>query len=137
MHISDPFVLQILPTFVSARRLEVGSRGQLFPVHYETLRKTFHHALQWLHLDTQGFTQHSHRHGDAMHDALHGKQVADIIRSRRWSDPRSATSYLQTGRALLLSFTIRSSTARCLAVSEVAIRRLLQSGGVADELPWA
>ena len=106
VRISDPYMLQILPSYVAARRSEVGIEGQLFPLQYETLRKTFHRALQWLRLDAQGFTLHSLRHGGATHDSLHGRPIDDIIRPGRWSDPKSAKTYLQTGRALLLSVTI-------------------------------
>ena len=94
VRISDRFVLQLLPSYVRARVPEIGRTGALFPLTYETLRKTIHRALQWFALNNQRFTVHSVRHGGAAHDLLRGQPIADILRRGRWSDPKSATTYL-------------------------------------------
>lgn len=131
--LSDPVLSLLLPTYISSRLTQVGQSGRLFPVSYEQLRRLFHAALGWLSLDVP-FTLHSIRHGGATHDSLQGMPVSEIVKRGRWTDPRSASTYLQTGRALFLSVSIPRSTLHRLDVYHRATERLVQMGGTAAEL---
>lgn len=128
-------MLLLLPAFVASRVTAVGAAGRLFPLHYEQLRRAFHAALSWLHLTHVPFTLHSLRHGGATHDSLNGVPIANIIKKGRWSDPRSAAVYLQTGRALFLSVDVPPATASRLTVYGRAISRFEQGGGSAATSP--
>ena len=49
---------------------------------------------------------HSLRHGGATSLQVRGMSIADIILRGRWVSTKSATLYVQSGRALLLSVSV-------------------------------
>jgi hypothetical protein len=95
-------VTQLLVRYVRTR----PPIGPLFPFTAVQLRASFHAAADALGLSELGFTPHSLRHGAATHDALLGMGLEDIMRKGRWVAGKSARTYIQTGRALLMSLRL-------------------------------
>ena len=73
-----------------------------FPISSQKLRKLFPNSCQQLQLNPN-YVPHSLRHGGATKWHLDGKPINDIIQRGRWASSKSATQYIQSGRALLLT----------------------------------
>jgi integrase len=59
-----------------------------------------------LGLSSCSFVPHSLRHGGAVLDLLQGMSIENVMYRGRWRKAESARTYLQSGRALLLSVSI-------------------------------
>ncbi len=59
--------------------------------------------------DSLQLTPHCLRHGGATHDFLEGRPLTDIVYRGRWACSKSAESYIQAGRSLLLRLHIPKS----------------------------
>ena len=84
-----------------------GPTARLFPFP-DVLRKQLSSVLSALlgpDREMRGlkFVWHSARHGGASRAYAEGMAVEDILMRGRWRQARSATRYLQTGRAMLLA----------------------------------
>ena len=108
----DAFLLHALPPYLNDRRTAVGPGGRLFYVSYSRLRTTLLSSLANVGLASVSFTLNRLRPGGTTTDALNGHSTGDIIRRGRRSNPRSATSYLQTGKAPFLSVKISPGVKR-------------------------
>jgi integrase len=82
--------------------LTCNERENLFDITATNFRKLFKNVCSQLHLSSS-YVPHSLRHGGATKWHLDGKSINDIIQRGRWASNKSATRYIQSGRALLLT----------------------------------
>jgi integrase len=68
----------------------------------DAFRKAFRVALSALGAQASAFTPHSLRHGGATWDYLQGFPIADIVARGRWTQAKTASRYIQQGRAALV-----------------------------------
>ena len=87
-------------------------------VQVSSYRKYFKRACAELGLADQVYVLHSLRHGGATSLHVRGLPIADILLRGRWVSTTSATLYIQSGRALLLSVSVPE------LVSDIAERLL-------------
>jgi integrase len=105
--------------------------ARLINVRPEVFRKSFNSALAHLGAASARFTPHSLRHGGATWDYLQGVPIADIVVRGRWTQAKTASRYIQQGRAALIKLdlsrrlvrTMRSVRARALSLGMVAKRK--------------
>ena len=88
----------------------------LFRFSPSQFRDIFKAACVALGVDGVGYVPHSLRHGGATHDHIHDMPLVDIMLRGRWASSKSARMYIQTGRALLLTQSIPSSTLRTASI---------------------
>ena len=74
----------------------------------DKFRQAFHSALLELGAADGRFTPHSLRHGGATWDYLQGSPIADIIVRGRWTQAKTASRYIQQGRAALVKLSLSS-----------------------------
>jgi len=75
----------------------------VFPFSGDVFRARFHSALDSLGLRAFGFVPHSLRHGGATHDYACGESLDYVMGRGRWAVSKSARTYIQSGRALLIA----------------------------------
>lgn len=81
----------------------------LFGVSPAKYRSLFAAACDRLQLGSIGFTPHSLRHGGATFDYSNGTPLEDILHRGRWAVSKSAKTYVQAGRALLIAASVPGS----------------------------
>ena len=74
----------------------------------DKFRQALHSALSQLGAGSVRFTPHSLRHGGATWDYLQGSPIADIIVRGRWTQAKTASRYIQQGRAALIKLSLSS-----------------------------
>jgi integrase len=92
-------VASLLRVFLLSKTFHADE--SVFGASTETFRSAFKGAAADLGLPPS-LVPHSLRHGGATFDFLRGLALADVLFRGRWASPRSATHYIQQGRALLL-----------------------------------
>jgi integrase len=105
VEVLDPCIRLLVAELV--RTTPVGAR--LFRLSPSEYRVLFRDACQALGLT--GYVPHSLRHGGATFDYLKGVPVQDICVRGRWAVTKSALTYIQTGRQLLLAKAVPPVTA--------------------------
>jgi integrase len=105
--IRSPAVVSLLQDWVAFRvgssRTRAGSsRILVFGFAAETYRSVFKLVCDGLGLARTGYVPHSLRHGGATRDFLLGATIEQVLFRGRWASTKSARTYLQSGRALLL-----------------------------------
>ena len=75
-------------------------------VRPDKFRKAFRAALRKLGAHAANFTPHSLRHGGATWDYLQGCPIADIVVRGRWTQAKTASRYIQQGRAALIKLDL-------------------------------
>ena len=83
-----------------------STRSLVFGFTRNGYRAVFQRCLDALGLGSIGYTPHSLRHGGATRDFLLGKSIDDILFRGRWEANKSAKTYVQSARALLLQVQI-------------------------------
>ena len=98
VHVRRPAVAAVLVLSVAnAKRLR---KKTLFATSYNTYLKRFHSAAARLGL--VGYSPRSLRSGGATSDLLDKVPMVDILYRGRWKRRRTAESYIQSGRCILL-----------------------------------
>ena len=100
--VEDPFVAKLLQRVVKNK----GRGSKLYGSSSSVLRKRFGQALQGLNIQSVRFVFHSLRHGRATEEDIKGTPLEDILRKGRWAAAKSGRHYIQSGRALLLSYDV-------------------------------
>jgi Phage integrase family len=98
VELKDPHAIQLL------RELRKERKGNdlLFGVNATQLRKLFRQSCAALGLGNT-YTPHSLRHGGATRAFMEGMRVEDVMVHGRWAANKSARTYLQTSRSLLMA----------------------------------
>jgi hypothetical protein len=116
--VRHPAVITLMSAWLSHRRLQVPAQSsanipsaRVFPFSAASYRSVFRSTCEVLGLGPIGYSPHSLRHGGATHDFLSGKQLQDILFRGRWAASKSAETYVQSGRALLLTASVPSVVA--------------------------
>lgn len=78
----------------------------MFGVSAARYRSVFKDACHGIGLSHVNYSPHSLRHGGATEDFLKQVPLEDILFRGRWAASKSATTYVQSGRALLLAASI-------------------------------
>ena len=78
----------------------------LVRIRPDVFRKAFKDALSAIGAKASAFTPHSLRHGGATWDYLQGFPIADIVVRGRWTQAKTASRYIQQGRAALVSLSL-------------------------------
>ena len=78
----------------------------LVNIRPEAFRKALESALSDLGAASAHFTPHSLRHGGATWDYLQGVPIADIVVRGRWTQAKTASRYIQQGRAALIKLDL-------------------------------
>ena len=107
--IRRPEVCQLL---LSLLRVHRSPYSTVFNSTAATYRSVFHSACAAVGLGHVGYSPHSLRHGGATEDFLKQVPLADILFRGRWAASKSATTYVQSGRALLLTASIPMQVAQ-------------------------
>jgi integrase len=98
--ITDESVATILTVYLNSRHFHPHHR--VFPfTEPEQLRQRFRMALSALNITHARYVFHSLRHGGASSDHLKGHTIEQIVFRGRWKSIKSATRYIQTGRAIM------------------------------------
>jgi integrase len=96
--VANPDVVALLRQVVA----QTAPRGLLFPGGSTKFRKVFKRACQELGLSSK-YVPHSLRHGGATRLHLQGVRVEDIMVRGRWASSKSARTYIQSSRAVLMA----------------------------------
>ena len=96
----DPDVVALLRHVVAATK----PGGLLFPGGSSRFRDAFKRACSALHLSPK-YVPHSLRHGGATRLYLQGVRLEDIMVRGRWASSKSARTYIQASRAVLMAMT--------------------------------
>lgn len=102
--ITDPSVQHLLRLVINAT---LADDGLLFPVGAPTYRALFKRCCALFDL-SDSYVPHSLRHGGATRLHLQGMPIEDIMLRGRWISNKSARTYIQAGRAMLLAITVPS-----------------------------
>lgn len=78
-----------------------SSRRLVFPFSPAYFRRVLHATKESLGLGSTPYVPHSLRHGGATYDFMRGASINDVMLHGRWQQMKSASRYVQTGRALL------------------------------------
>ena len=78
----------------------------LVSVSAQSFRSALKKALKNLGVSRVSFTPHSLRHGGATRDYMLGVPMADIVVRGRWAQSKTASRYIQQGRALLVKLDL-------------------------------
>ena len=78
-----------------------ASRQLVFPFSPAYFRRVLHSTKESLGLGATPYVPHSLRHGGATYDFMRGASINDVMLHGRWQQMKSASRYVQTGRALL------------------------------------
>ena len=100
-------------------------------------RRTLKAVLKKLGVKRVQFTPHSLRHGGATRDFMLGVPIADIVVRGRWAQAKTASRYIQQGRALLVKLSLpkhlrilmRSTASRILAAKKFGVLGMLPPKG--------
>ena len=84
----------------------------LVNIRPEAFRKALESALCDLGAASARFTPHSLRHGGATWDYLQGVPLADILVRGRWTNAKTASRYIQQGRAALVKLDLQKQLVR-------------------------
>jgi integrase len=95
-------VRQLLHAFVQGRPITESVFG-LSAAQYSRVLAA---ACAAVGLSENHYSAHSLRHGGATEDYMAGVPLQDILFRGRWAQGKSATTYVQSGRALLLANSI-------------------------------
>lgn len=106
---------------VQMLKSSTSAESRLFPFSAAEFRTLFKNSCAELRLSSS-YVPHSLRHGGATKWHLDGKPVNDIVHRDRWASTKSATRYIQSGRALLLNMNHPTSITNA---ARVLSRRLL------------
>jgi site-specific recombinase XerD len=80
-----------------------SDRGKpLFLVTKSQYYFLFKRTINLLNLDSKIYSPHSLRHGGATHLYMNGMPINDILMRGRWAVHKSATIYIQMGRAIII-----------------------------------
>lgn len=80
-------------------------RALLFDVTADALRRLFKRACSALGLSDR-YVPHSLRHGGATWMRMTGSSVESILERGRWASVKSARTYINSGRAMLMSMSV-------------------------------
>src|SRR6185312_13427700 len=100
--VADPEVVTLLRHVVTATK----PGGLLFPGGSSRFRDAFKRACSELGLSPK-YVPHSLRHGGATRLYLKDVKVEDIMVRGRWASSKSARTYIQASRAVLMAMTCR------------------------------
>lgn len=114
--VSDPDVIALLREVVAA----TAPGEALFPGGSRKFRKVFKAACSDLGLSHK-YVPHSLRHGGATRLHLQGVRVEDIMVRGRWASSKSARTYIQSSRAVLMAM----SPPRAVADAAAAVAQAL------------
>ena len=117
------------------RPLKAGARVVSISAH--KFRRGLQSILKRLGVTRVRYTPHSLRHGGATRDFMLGIPIADIVVRGRWAQAKTASRYIQQGRALLvkMSFSkrlrasMRSVSSRILAKEKFGALGMLPPKG--------
>lgn len=115
--VADPDVVALLRHVVTATK----PGGLLFPGGSSRFRDAFKRACSELGLSPK-YVPHSLRHGGATRLYLKDVKVEDIMVRGRWASSKSARTYIQASRAVLMAMT----PPRQVADRAAAVVRALQ-----------
>ena len=111
--------------------------SSLVRISAHEFRRTLQTVLKKLGVRHVRFTPHSLRHGGATRDFMLGIPIADIVVRGRWAQAKTASRYIQQGRALLVKLSLskglrklmRSTASRILAAKKFGVLGMLPSKG--------
>ena len=115
--VADPDVIALLRQVVAS----TAPKELLFPGGSRHFRKVFKRACSELHLSTK-YVPHSLRHGGATRLHLQNVKVEDIMVRGRWASSKSARTYIQSSRAVLMAMTPPQAVADTAAAVVQALR---------------
>lgn len=101
VEVSRPAVRELILQVLSITQ----PRCTLFGATPDTFRKHFKATCLQLGLSAS-YVPHSLRHGGATWLHMNGMSVEDILLRGRWASTKSARTYLQAGRAMLMSVNV-------------------------------
>ncbi len=84
----------------------LSSTDSLFGLSIYQYRKLFRLACDSIGVGHIGFTPHSLRHGAATHDFMCDRSLESILLRGRWAVSKSARTYIQSGRFLLIGINV-------------------------------
>jgi len=117
VRIRDPLVLALL------RHITAGAapEDQLLPgLTPSRFRAALREGLRLLGFPDAPYVIHSLRHGGAVHDYLiDGQSLETVMETGRWVSTKSARTYLQSGRVLLLQQVIPVDVQAMIVVLEL------------------
>ena len=109
--ISNPVVVR----WLRAVLIRCQSTARLFPFSSSLFRRLFKATVAKLRLPTS-IVPHSLRHGGATRLHLSGLPLEDILLRGRWAASKSARTYIQAGKALLLDLNVEGPVAQLASV---------------------
>ena len=114
--VRDPLVIHLLSLFT----VGAAPDAPLLPgVSQPSLRKALRHGLRLVGMPDAPYVPHSCRHGGATHDyLLGGLSLESVLERGRWASSKSARTYLQSARVLLLLQQIPPETAGLIRLRE-------------------
>ncbi len=101
--LTDPHVMAVLREYMRLW-VPVDSDALLFPVSLQALYQWWGEAFRGLGLSSS-YTTHSLRHGGATRLLLQGESIETILVRGRWAATKSARTYLNASKGLLLAQT--------------------------------
>ena len=112
-------------------------RRSLVNVSAHKFRRALQSTLKKLGVKRVHFTPHSLRHGGATRDFMLGVPIADIVLRGRWAQAKTASRYIQQGRALLVKLSLpkqlrglmRSKVSRILTAKKFGALGMLPPKG--------
>lgn len=101
--VEDSLVQRLVEWYMSVFHSASRSATSLFGLTPARYRHLFHSACHSLRISAHAFSPHSLRHGGATRDFCRGRPLEDILLRGRWAASKSARTYIQSGRMLLIS----------------------------------
>nr|MDZ8103122.1 site-specific integrase [Nostoc sp. DedSLP01] len=114
--VADPQVVALLRHVVAATK----PGALLFPGGSSRFRDVFKRACNQLGLSSK-YVPHSLRHGGATRLYLQGMRLEDIMVRGRWASSKSARTYIQSSRAVLMAMTPPRAVAEAAAAVAQAL----------------
>jgi len=107
--VEDRVVQQLLRAWVKGaynHGVPLSAADSLFGLSTYQYRKLFRLACDSVGIGHIGFTPHSLRHGGATHDFMCDRSLESILLRGRWAVSKSARTYIQSGRFLLIGVNV-------------------------------
>lgn len=100
----NPVVASVLHCYLEHRTFAADER--IFPFSPGQFNRSLHSVASLLRVDHIPYVAHSFRHGGATSALLSGSTIEQIVLRGRWRRLESARRYIQTGPALMASWTV-------------------------------
>lgn len=127
-----PAVAQLLMAHIATRR----PSEKVFEVSRHTFYEHFHAACEAARIDGHNYSPHSLRHGGATRHYLQNRPIEDIKFRGRWSSSKSVRTYIQSGKALLLTTAVDPDiftlAAECARLIQPLMLKLKQRGAASS-----